>query len=112
MGCFHNVEAPIWNDIYCRSFYQHQDVLDLATTRKLIVQDSDFTNTQQCYLLSTKPQFEADLYDQGILGRVTMVFDLIEYRRELVIGQAGNESTVCAPGMKGTPEIDTISDIL
>ena len=48
-----------------------------------------------------------------------MVFDLIEYRRELVIGQAGNENTVCgsrswATGieMKGTLEIDAISDIL
>ncbi len=70
-------------------------------------------------LLGAKLQLEADLNGQCILGRVAMMFDLIEFRAELVIRQAGNESTMCgsrswATGieMKGTLEIDAISDIL
>ncbi len=71
---------------------QQQDILDNVSTSKLVAQGSDLTNPQQCHFLGAQSQLEADLYDQGILGRVPMVFDFNEYLTELVIGQQGRAS--------------------
>ncbi len=54
-----------------------QDIFDLATTRKLVAQGRDLTNTQQHHLLCTQSQLEADLYGQCIFGGVLTVFDYI-----------------------------------